>query len=82
MSHQYPSFLGSPLGRPDVALLALSIIIAALALYAYIRLCTYYLDDLNRRQIVTGGNKQIWAVLIMLGPLGQIAYVLYGRGPY
>ena len=43
----------------------------------------YCLDDLNRREIVIGGNKPWWTTVIILGgPLGQVAYWLYGRGPY
>jgi hypothetical protein len=45
-----------------------------MAIYMYIRLCTYCLDDLYQRQTVTGGKKQLWAVIIMLGPVGQAAY--------
>jgi hypothetical protein len=43
----------------------------------------YGLDDLNRRVIVTGGNKRSWAAVIVPGgPLGQSIYWLYGRGEY
>jgi len=43
----------------------------------------FCLDDLNRRATVTGSNKQMWAIIVILGgPLGQAAYWLYGRGQY
>jgi hypothetical protein len=43
----------------------------------------YCLDDLNQRQIVTIFDKQMWTIVIIVGgPIGQIAYWLYGRGPY
>jgi hypothetical protein len=43
----------------------------------------YCLDDLDRRATVTGSNKQMWTLIIILGgSLGQAAYWLYGRGPY
>ena len=47
-----------------------------------VRLIFYCLDDLSRRPIVTLFDKQTWAVVIIVGgPLGQIAYWLYGRAP-
>jgi len=46
--------------------------------------CIHYcLDDLNRREIVIGGDRRWWtAVIVLGGPLGQAAYWLYGRGEY
>jgi hypothetical protein len=80
MNHQYPSFLNSSAAPfPDVAVLAS--ILLCLAIDA--RLIFYCLDDLNRRVIVIGGDKRFWGAMIILGgPVGQIAYWLYGRGEY
>jgi hypothetical protein len=80
MSRQYPSLLGgSTAPSPDIAVLVsilLFFVIDAAMIY-------YCLEDLNRRVIVTGGNKLIWAAFIVLGgPVGQIVYMLYGRGAY
>jgi hypothetical protein len=48
-----------------------------------IALIRYCLSDLDRRAIVVGGNKTFWAAAIVLGgPLGQMAYMLYGRGEF
>ena len=80
MSHQVSSFPGgSAAAPPPVAVLASLL----LALAIDVRLIFYCLDDLNHRAVVAGGDKRCWAAVIILGgPLGQIAYVLYGRGPY
>jgi hypothetical protein len=80
MSHPYPTFLiGSPASPPGVAMLVPILVILAIDA----ALIFYCLDDLNRRVIVTGGNKLFWAAVIILGgPLGQIFYWLYGRGEY
>lgn len=80
MDHLYAHFLvrgqGSP---PDVA--ALISILGILAIDVV--LIFYCLGDLNRHEIVAGGDKRFWAMVIILGgPLGQIVYWLYGRGPY
>jgi hypothetical protein len=84
MNYPYSTFLsGSPAAPPDLAVLAtvlVTLVIAAAVLFKNINYC---LDDLNRRAIVTGGDKRFWAVVIILGgPVGQIVYWLYGRGPY
>jgi hypothetical protein len=43
----------------------------------------YGLDDLNRRVIVTGGNKRALGRSDHPGrPPGQSVYWLYGRGEY
>ena len=69
-----PVLLGSSATRLDWALLA-PIIAIGLALLIY---C---LVDLIRRESVTGGNKLVWAaVIILLGTLGQIVYLIVGRG--
>ena len=61
--------------------ISLVVVVAAVVLDLYC--INYCLDDLNRRRIVAGGNKQMWAAVIILGgPLGQAAYWLYGRGGY
>ncbi len=80
MNHPYSTFLGgSPASPPDVAVLA-SILVA---IVIDVRVIFYCLDDLNRREIVAGGNKSLWAAVIILGgPVVQIFYMLYGRGPY
>jgi hypothetical protein len=79
MNHQYPAFLsGSQASLPDAAVLA-SVLVTVVIDVALIFYC---LDDLNRREIVIG-DKRWWAAVIILGgPVGQIVYMLYGRGPY
>jgi hypothetical protein len=75
MNGQHPKFLiGSQVSHLDLALLApIVVIVAALLIY-----CLY---DLIRRESVTGGNKLVWAaVIILLGTLGQIVYLVVGRG--
>jgi hypothetical protein len=66
--------IASATSRPDLAILAPIIVIAA-------ALLIYCLVDLIRRERVTGGNKLVWAaVIILLGTLGQIVYLIVGRG--
>ena len=79
VSHPYPTVLsGSPASPPDVALLALPLVFLVID----VALIFYCLDDLSRRPTVTGGDKRVWAAVIILGgPLGQFVYWLYGRGP-
>jgi hypothetical protein len=80
MSQQYPALLiGSSGSPPSMAVLASMLVILAID----VRLIFYCLDDLNQRAIVAGGDKRFWAAVIILGgPVGQIVYMLYGRGPY
>jgi hypothetical protein len=67
-------FLTSSSVHLDWALLAPLIVIE-------LALLIYCLVDLIRRDAVTGGNKLIWAaVIVLLGTLGQIAYLVVGRG--
>ena len=75
--HQHPTFLlGSQASHLDLAVLAPIIAIAA-------ALLIYCLYDLIRRETVTGGNKLVWAVvIILLGTLGQIVYLVVGRGEH
>jgi hypothetical protein len=75
MSHHYQAVLiGSQGPHLDAAILAPIIVIAA-------ALLIYCLVDLIRRETVTGGNKLVWAaVIIVLGTLGQIVYLIVGRG--
>ena len=69
-----PVLLGSSAAHLNWALLA-PIVVIALALLIY---C---LVDLIRRDSVVGGNKLVWAaVIILLGTLGQIVYLIVGRG--
>ena len=66
-------------GPPDVSVVAAILV----CLVIDVALINYCLDDLSRRVIVTGGDKRFWtAVIIVGGPMGQIAYWLYGRGEY
>jgi hypothetical protein len=82
MNHS-TSLYGSQAAPPDAAVLAMSLVGALIAVLLVYYCMKYSLDDLNGRVIVTGGNKQTWAAIIILGgPLGQAAYWLYGRGPY
>jgi hypothetical protein len=80
MSHQVPSFLGGgQVSVPDVAALVSLLLVLAVD----VRLIFYCLDDLNRRRIVNVCDRQTWAIAIIAGgPIGQIAYWLYGRGAY
>lgn len=65
----------SPLPLPLVLVLALVVIIVDL------RVAKYFLDDLylpERR--VAGGDKSVWAAVILFGSvLGMMAYILVGR---
>jgi hypothetical protein len=83
MLHPYSTLLiAVPAAPPDVAVLAtvlVTVVIAAALLYKSISYC---LADLDRRLTVTGGDKRFWALVIILGgPVGQIFYWLFGRGP-
>ena len=80
MSRQVSSFLsGGQASAPDVAALISILLVLAID----VRLIFYCLDDLNRRRIVNVFDKQTWTIAIIAGgPIGQIAYWLYGRGPY
>jgi hypothetical protein len=70
----YPVLLGSSASKLDWALLAPLIAIG-------LALLIYCLVDLIRRDTVTGGSKLIWAAVIILGStLGQIVYLIVGRG--
>ena len=43
-------------------------------------LMIFTLRDLIKRQKVKGGNKVIWALIIVLGELiGPIVYLIFGR---
>jgi hypothetical protein len=43
-------------------------------------LMIFALRDLIKRQKVKGGNKVIWALIIVLGELiGPIVYLIFGR---
>ena len=80
MNHPYSTFLGGSSYSPP-ALAALASILVAVVID--VRVIFYCLDDLNRHKLVAGGNKSFWAAVIILGgPVGQIFYWLYGRGPY
>ena len=80
MRHQVPSFLGGGSASPSAVAVLVSVL---LVLVVDVRMIFYCLDDLNQRQIVTIFDKQMWAVVIIVGgPIGQIAYWLCGRGPY
>jgi hypothetical protein len=59
----------------QILLLALPVIVIQLGLMAYA------LRDLfTPGRVVAGGNKPVWALLIVLGELvGPLAYLLVGR---
>jgi hypothetical protein len=80
MNRQHPlPLIASQTSPPALAVLASILLILVID----VRLIFYCLDDLNRHQIVTVFDKQIWtAVIILGGPVGQIFYWLYGRGAY
>jgi hypothetical protein len=68
---------------PDTSVLAISLVGVAIALVLDLYCINYCLRDLSRRVMVSVGNKQLWAMIIVLGgPVGQVVYWLYGRGPY
>jgi hypothetical protein len=82
MNHSSPTFLfGSQAAQPDAAVLATMLVTVVLVVVLDFYGIKYSLDDLNRRASVTGNNRQMWALIILGGPLGQAAYWLYGRGP-
>jgi hypothetical protein len=74
MDQQHRAVLiGSAMSRSDLAILAPIIVLGA-------ALLIYCLIDLIRRETVSGGNKLVWAaVIILLGTLGQIVYLVVGR---
>ncbi len=56
--------------------------LVALGLLALVQLAlqVYALIDLARRARVAGGNKWLWAVIIVLGQLlGSVVYLVVGR---
>ncbi len=61
--------------------LPLTIGLVLIALIVDIRVAMYFLDDLYKpERRVSGGDKSVWAVLIVVGSvLGMLAYVLFGR---
>jgi hypothetical protein len=64
-------------------MLAVMLVVVLIVVGLDIACMNYCLDDLNRRVTTTGGTRQLWtAIIIMGGPVGQAAYWLYGRGPY
>ena len=79
MSNQSLPFAASSQGTGSaVAVLASVLLVLAID----VRFIFFCLDDLHQRPIVTVLDRQTWAMVIILGgPLGQIAYLLYGRGP-
>ena len=80
MNYSYATFLDSSTNAPpEAAVLTSMLMILAID----VRLIFYCLDDLNRHELVAGGDKSLWtAVIVLGGPLGQAIYWLYGRGPY
>ncbi len=83
MRYPFPTILfGNPAAFPDTTMVILALVTAVIVVTLGVYCMTYCLNDLLQRTIVTGGNKQLWAAIIMLGdPLGQVAYWVYGRGP-
>lgn len=64
---------------PDAVALAT----VRVALVIELRSIFFCLDDLNRPAIVAGGDKLVWAIVIVVGgPVEQTAHWLYGHGPY
>lgn len=61
--------------------LPLTIGLVLIALIVDIRVAMYFLDDLYKpERRVSGGDKSVWAVIIVVGSvLGMLAYVLFGR---
>ncbi len=84
MRHPSPTILfGSPAAPPDATALVLVLVAGVIVVALDVSCINYCLNDLAQRAIVTGGNKQLWAAIIILGgPPGQAAYWVYGRGPY
>lgn len=78
MSNQSLPFAASSAGA-GVAVLASVLLVLAID----VRFIFFCLDDLNQRHIVTVFDRQTWTMVIILGgPLGEAAYLLYGQGPY
>lgn len=71
--------IGSQAPQPSVAMLASALLIVVIDLV----LINYCLDDMSRRVTLMGGDRRFWTVAIILGgPLGQVAYWMYGRGEH
>lgn len=75
MTHLEPVLLArSSAASLNVAILAPIVLIE-------VGLLVYCLADLVRRETVAGGNKLVWAaVIVLLSTLGQILYLVVGRG--
>jgi len=57
------------------------VLLAIVFLLVYLRLVMYFIEDLYQpERRVSGGNKDLWALIIVLGSvLGIMAYLLVGR---
>jgi hypothetical protein len=83
MHHPFSTLLiAFPTAPPDAAVLATVLVTVVIAAALLFRTISYCLDDLHQRPTVAGGDKRLWALVIILGgPVGQIFYWLFGRGP-
>jgi hypothetical protein len=65
------------IGSPSLIVAVLGLI----ALILYVRMMIYFLRDLYQpERRVYGGDKQVWAAIIIFGSvLGWIAYLSIGR---
>jgi hypothetical protein len=67
---------------PDAGMLVVALVGMVLVVAADLYGISVCLRDLAQRTIVFGASRQTWTLIIVLGgPVGQIFYWLYGRGP-
>jgi hypothetical protein len=83
MHHPFSNLLiAIPTAPLDAAVLATVLVTVVIAAALLFRTISYCLNDLYQRPTVAGGDKRLWALVIILGgPVGQIFYWLFGRGP-
>lgn len=60
---------------------ALVVVLALVFIAVYLRVLMYFIQDLYKpERRVSGGNKDIWAIIIVFGSIvGILAYLLVGR---
>jgi hypothetical protein len=70
-----------PTPTPPALPIPLVLLLLLVFLVLYVRLVIYFLEDLYQpERRVSGGNKDLWALIIVLGSVvGIMAYLLVGR---
>ena len=71
----------APLPTLPALPIPLMLLLLLVFLVLYVRLVIYFLEDLYQpERRVSGGNKDLWALIIVLGSVvGIMAYLLIGR---